>query len=280
MELVVVGVVVGIVALIAGYLFGFKVHAAAVAPKLREISRTQAIDQARYLQTLRREIANILIWRNPERYLELYERLHAEVTSFKSWSAKAVTGQFAALCEKYPEFGDFDVVSVRDYVLYADSTCFTDDQELEERYRDIVRFAALALIANKSWQSAGPFISTTSDEELEHLTKYVQKVIDTQLQLRLKRAIEHSDIRSEASGNHLRYYECDAYSIFSLPITGPDTRYGIAIKRTKEFGTYSLLSDKGKVYKSYCRSDPMFEVKEPLRIIHNVSDELASTTSL
>lgn len=57
--------IVGLAVLIGGFLLGSKLSAKAVAPALSEVSNTQAIDRACFLQTLRRELANILIWRDP-----------------------------------------------------------------------------------------------------------------------------------------------------------------------------------------------------------------------
>ena len=48
----------GLAALIGGFVLGSKLSAKAVAPVLSEVSNTQAIDRANFLQTLRRELAN------------------------------------------------------------------------------------------------------------------------------------------------------------------------------------------------------------------------------
>ena len=82
--------IVGVVALIAGFALGAKLYAKAVAPEINEVSATQAIDRANYLQTLRRELANILIWRDPQRYLQLYRELQSEAVSFRSWRPEEV----------------------------------------------------------------------------------------------------------------------------------------------------------------------------------------------
>ena len=69
--------ILGLVALIGGFMLGAKLSAKAVAPQLKEVSTTQAIDRANFLQTLRRKLANILIWRDPQRHLQLYRELHS-----------------------------------------------------------------------------------------------------------------------------------------------------------------------------------------------------------
>lgn len=87
---------------------------------LSEVSNTQATDQANFLQTLRRELANILIWRDPQRYLRLYRKHHSEVASLGSLRPEEVRWQLAELCKEYPNFSDFDAISTREYVRYPD----------------------------------------------------------------------------------------------------------------------------------------------------------------
>ena len=72
---------VGLAALIVGFLLGVKFTAKAAAPVMKDIQGTQAIDRANYLFILRRELANILIWRDPQRYLWLYQELSSELSS-------------------------------------------------------------------------------------------------------------------------------------------------------------------------------------------------------
>ena len=112
-------IVVGLAALVGGFVLGAKMSAESVAPALTQVSNTQAIDRASFLQTLRRELANILIWRNPQRYLQLYRHLNSEVSSLKSWRPEEVRKRLADLSSKYPLYEDFDTIGTREYVLYA-----------------------------------------------------------------------------------------------------------------------------------------------------------------
>ena len=198
------------------------------------------------------------------------------MTSFKSWRSDAVRQRHAELCAKYPNFTDFDAVGTREYVLYADGVSMMDDSEIEERYRDIVWFEALSAIDDKSWREAGSLrVHTTDEKEIAHLTEYAQRVADTQLRLRLERALDDAAMRSAGSGDASRDFNNDFYLVRSLRHF-PDDRYGIHIKRTNEFGIYSFyVFDDGESRHSYYRSDPTFQLEQPLHVLHAVFEEVA-----
>lgn len=258
-------IVVGVVALIVGFTLGSKSIVGTVVAAFGRVSRTHAIDRANFLETLRRELANILIWRNPQRYLELYKELHAEVTSFKSWKPEAIRQQLAELSAKYPNYVDFDAVGTREYVLYADGISTMDNMEIETRYRDIVRFEALSTIGDKNWKEASGFVHTTDEKEIEHLTKYAQQVSDTQLHLRLDRALDETKMEE---------VDNDFYSVRSLPHFA-ENRLGIHLKKTNEFGIYSYFThDDGRTSDNHYRSDPTFQEEQHLDVLHAVVNEL------
>jgi hypothetical protein len=91
-----------IIGIIGGFLVGWRAGAKAVMPTLSQVANAQAIDRANYLRTLRRELANILIWRDPGRYLQLYKELNSEVTSLASWRPEEVRKQPTELRAKHP----------------------------------------------------------------------------------------------------------------------------------------------------------------------------------
>ena len=111
--------IIAIVALIGGFIFGFRFASKSMMHEVRQVEKTQAIDRANYIQTLRREVANILVWRDPRRYLRLYEQLHAEVLSLASWRPEEISKQLTELWARYPYYSDFDVLHTREYVLYS-----------------------------------------------------------------------------------------------------------------------------------------------------------------
>lgn len=260
---------VGLAALVGGFVLGSKLSAKAVAPALTQVSNTQAIDRANFLQTLRRELANVMVWRNPQRYLQLYRQLNSEVSSLRSWRPEEVRKRLAELASKYPYYSDFDSVATREYVLYADGVSMLGDDEMEERYRDLVMFAALSSIDDAGWKDA--FVHTTDNKELAHLTKYVQRIEDTKLRLRIERAMDDNAMARREDARNLNN---DCYSIVDLPHFAENS-YGVHLKRTNEFGIYSFfVFDDGRIHYIYYRSDPTFAQEQELNPLHAVLEEV------
>lgn len=266
-------IAIGIVALIGGFVFGLRWGAKGLAPAIRETSNTQAMDRANFLQTLRRELANILVWRNPQRYLHLYRQIHSEVSTLGSWRIEEVHARLGLLTEKYPFYSDFDAIATREYVLYADGFCGMSDDELEGHYCDLVMFAALSSIADEAWKNAARkrLIRTTSDEELAHLTEYVQKIEDTKLHLRIDRAMHDNALGRTDDGQNL---DNDFYKIIRLPHFA-EIRYGVHLKQTNEFGIYSFfVYDDDQISRSFYRTDPTFETEQLLDPLYSVLEEV------
>jgi hypothetical protein len=266
-------IVVGLAALVGGFVLGAKLSAKAVTPALTQVSNTQAIDRANFLQTLRRELANVMVWRNPQRYLQLYRQLNSEVSSLRSWRSEVVCKRLAELASKYPYYSDFDSVATREYVLYADGVSTLGDDELEGRYRDLVMFAALSSIDDAGWKDAASkmFVHTTDNKELTHLAEYVQRIEDTKIRLRIERAMDDNAMARREDARNLNN---DYYSIVDLPHFA-ENRYGVHLKRTNEFGIYSFfVFDDGRIHYSYYRSDPTFTQEQPLNPLHAVLAEV------
>ena len=130
-------------------------------------------------------------------------------------------------------------------------------------------FAALSVIDDKAWKWAeSRAVHTTSDEELAHLIDYVKKIEDTQLRLRLERAIEDNYL---ARCDDIRNLDNAFYKIIDLPHFA-ENRYGIHLKRTNEFGIYAFFGDE-KIHKIFYRTDPNFDTEEMLWPLTAVLEE-------
>lgn len=153
MEWVLFLIFIAVVAALA-FRFGTKAVAMSIGPAVNSQRTAQAHDRMNFLNTLRRELANYLIWRDPDRYLQLYATVHAETAAFKDLKPDRRAAHVNELCKKYPQYDDFDLVGTRVYVLYADTLATHDIPEIEERYRDIAAFQAL-LIAGLLVRASG-----------------------------------------------------------------------------------------------------------------------------
>lgn len=266
-------IIVGVIAFIGGYLGGRKARANAVVPVLNDVSLTQTIDRANYLHTLRRELANILVWRNPQRYLELYRQIHTEILSLKSWRAEEISKRLVELSLKYPNYSDFDFVGTREYILYPDGVSMYDNAELEKHYHNSWIFVALSVLGDDNWKDAAKrgFVNTTSEEELTHLTRYVQRIEDTKFEYRIQKAIYDYHLARKEFGANLNN---GVYEIVYMPHFD-ETLYGVHLKVTNEYGIYShFVFDDGRSSQSCYRSNSTFELEQPLDSLRDVLREI------
>ncbi len=248
-------------AVFLGGFIGYRGGRKSVKPALNEILVAQAHDRMNFLTGLRRELANYLIWCDPDRYVSLYKVVHAETSSFKDLEAIKRDARLATLCKKYERYEDFDLVGTRDYVLYPDTLWRYQQEEIERRYRDIVNFQASMIATNRHWK----WFKATSDEEFQHLNKYVRSVKDTQARQRFEQAIrEHYIWRAGNEAPLEAYFEWPDFSVERVPHYA-ENRYGIHDKKTNQYGLYGFfVADDGKIYHSYYRSDPAFESEKLL----------------
>jgi hypothetical protein len=265
--------IVGLAALVGGFVLGARLNSSSVVPTLTQVSNTQAIDRANFLQTLRRELTNVMVWRNPQRYLQLYRQLNSEILSLRSWRPEETSKRLAELVSKYPHYSDFDAIGTREYILYADGLSMLDDDDVENRYRDLVMFAALSSLVDPSWKDAATkmLIHTTDEKELAHLTEYVKRIEDTKLRLRMERAIDDNAMARTEDARNLNN---DFYSIIDLPHL-VENRYGVHLKRTNEFGIYSFfVFDDGRISRNFYTSNPNFTEERLLNSLHSVLTEV------
>ena len=258
--------VLTIVALIAVAVFAFRQGAKAADGPITEMLSAQAHDRMNYLSTLRRELANYLIGRDPDRYVRLYTLIHAETAPIKDLAPAGLHERLAALCKKYPNYQDFDLIGTRDYVLYGD-TLAGDLDEIEQRYRDIAMFQAVMIASTKSWK----WFRATDAKELEHLNGYVKRVHDTKFRLRLEQAVrEHYIWEGGKEADPDAPYQSQDFSVCRVDHYA-ENRYGVEDKKTRQFGLYGFfIADDGRIFNSYYRSDAAFEREEHLDKLHGL----------
>lgn len=236
-------------------------------PAWSQSRSAQAHDRMNYLSVLRRELANFLIWHDPDRYVRLYSLVHAETEPVKDLAPESLRARLAGMCEKYPNYQDFDLIGTREYVLYGD-TLTGAFEEVEQRYRDIAMFQALMIARIKSWK----YFRATDAQELEHLKRYAKHVHDTKLQRRLEQAVrEHYIWEAGKDAGPDDHYESQDFSVCRVWHFA-ENRFGIEDKKMHQFGLYGFfVADDGRIFKSYFRSDATFEREQHLDALFSVN---------
>jgi hypothetical protein len=245
----------------------------------RDVQTAHAHDRNNLLNTYRREIANVLVWSDPDRYLEFYRTLHAEVSTYKGWKIDALQAKHDELAKKFPQYEDFDAFGTRLHVLYTDTWGGWSD-DLAARFAEITRFQALACATY--WKdSAIWFGGPTSDSDIDHLaSRYIERIKDTKFALRLERAIDDYYVWREGKGGYHHWDSPEEEKTFTYrnvvvqPISHfAENRCGVHFKDTNEYGLYSFyVFDDGRISHSYYRSDAAFQNERRLDPLRSVAD--------
>jgi hypothetical protein len=258
-----------------GFFLGFRTAIMSMQPEVRELNRNLASDRSFALSLLRRELANWMFRRDPDRYLGIYRKVHETVAAIGATNRGDQLAKLAKLTEQYRFYRDFDLVSTRDYVLYGDAlSAYGSYDEAALYYTDIIRFQALKIALDNNWSETYPPVHTTDGAELAHLETYVQRFKDTRLKHRMKDAIrEFFDCRSntderDPSGETEPFlYKTAKFNIRRVSHFA-ETRYGIHFNDPEEFGLYTTFyGDRDAPYIGFYRSDARFQSEAVLNDI-------------
>ena len=232
-------------------------------PTREEITAAQ--DRAFLLGTLRRELTNYMVRRDPDRFVALFEKSLIATEEIKKLGKSELRTQLTNFCEKHPMYTDFDLFGTRGHVLYEDAISWNSLEEIEEHYLDLVKFQNLQRALNDEWKSVGP---ANNQDDLAHLKKYAQEIKDTKLKQRIVEAIGifyrfRDDYESDDGS--LVLYENDVFQIRNVHHFA-ENRYGIYFKDTDEHVIYGFFigDDIDEVYYGYYRSDEKYEAEERL----------------
>lgn len=256
-----------ITGLLVGTFGGVRLGVASMRPVIGELSFNAADGRNRTLMSLRCELANRMLRRDPEAFLHTSKKAHDADTHFSAADAKVQRAQLAELTKRYRDYESFGLLGTREHVLYADALGINSYDEVERQYLDIVRPQSLNIALDKNWRKAAFKGHATSDEDLAHLEKYSLQLKDTRFKHRLQGAIMEyfvyrrgvedgcSSAASEAA------VECES-AIFSVrPVRHFAERfYGVHFNDTGEIGLYTAFNDGvDREFRNFYRCDADFE---------------------
>src|SRR5579872_846565 len=157
----------------------------------------------RYLEVLRRELANILSRDSPEKMTALYDKAKVKVREMQKADKARIQAELAILTDKYPVYEDFDKIETKHFVPY--SADLNQEDALSETYFDISKFMALTRIQNKVTH-----FPVFSDEDDKIFQRCMNELRDRAFKASLENAIDRYYLArqvAEASGSEIRDYE-------------------------------------------------------------------------
>jgi hypothetical protein len=268
MEYVWIGIA-ALLGLLVGIFLGERAVQTRLKPVVSKLRLDMASDREFLLRTLRRELANYIVRLDPDRFLRLYRKAREADIEIGKADKKLQEAEHTVITQKYPVYQDFDFVNTRDHVLYADGLSWHSIEEIEAHWLNIVKFHSSQRALDEDWQFRAP---ATSDSDLEHLERYVQKIKDTKFRQRLKAAVDEfqaygrntslADVKGPIA------YETHVFAAYYVRHFA-ETRFGFHFKDTNEFGLYGVFyDDNNKKYEGFYRSDQKFEAESYLDYLH------------
>lgn len=245
-------------------LWGMLVSRAQRSEHREEIGRIRSAKEEAeisYFSVLCRELANELIRRNPDRFVELTEQIVMGVEEIQKLSKEDALVRLNGMAQNYWEYSAFDGVGTKNYILYEHGFVGAGDIEIEKRYSDIQSWCALNAICNKDWRFADECIST--EKRYEEIVKYISRYKDTLLLYQLKCAKRDYDLyqgtlfdldEENTISKELEVYKNENYEVHSLGRNGPnapmEAAWLVKVLATGEYGCWSVFYDD-KIFVSY-----------------------------
>lgn len=261
--------VVGVVAFNAGGTF-------ATSPakvRVEQLTKQLSHDRMCYLSTLRRELANLLVWDDPAKFLSVYRAVLAETLALQGCSKAERDQRASALSAKYPVYEDFDKIGTRPYVLYADAVSWHEFGDLAQVYRDIAIFQTILMHETGEKR----IYEVASEKEAQHLEKYVNRLLDTKLKLDIDQAVQ-AYFASGRRWTDRTPLDAPDFSVVPVPHFAGN-RLGVTVKVTGEHGLFGAYdaggagsSGENRTYRAYLRSDADFTSERTLDTLPAVED--------
>jgi len=217
--------------------------------------------EVRYLHAHLREIANIILEKNPHKFLECFHKLKSCEEGMRLCSMEKFRQEFKLMTSKYPFHSDFELLGTKHWVSYQAATDFlgfVDDAC--ERYLDIGMYLILAQKIKGGIQ-----ILSFSEVDEELLQRQLKKESYFKVQVNLHDAERRANTYLS---DDQQIYEDDDYVVTLISESGTKNRgfvraYGVQFKNNEEsyiLGlNFSSDVDLNKKSYSYLRTNNQFD---------------------
>lgn len=224
-------------------------------------TQVHALEQY-FLQTHLRELANIIILDDPDRFLECYNESWEWEKKCALYSPQKILQESVTITKKFPEHGDFDLLATRHWVLYESSGFGYDLDDVCERYKDICRFLIIIKKIKKSY-----YAPMFSEKDLKAAERLIQEHKDKILRNKIDDAMTRYWLRKSDMTYEDREYKVTFLLDHAKRSFSPENEYGIHIKDKNEFAVFSRFTfDDNTEHKSYYMTDENFDSESQRRL--------------
>lgn len=271
--------IIGAISLLAGFalgvISGIFYQARSWLPRVERLSseKDRALErledsQLRYVDLLRRELANHLISGGVEDFKAVFYELWDWEREMHKASKEVWQRELNMITVTYPVFEDFDIFNTRHTISYEQTDLNRED--LLSHYKAMTKFLILrnSKVGEKEDPSTVRYLMDA--KEVKAFESDISWRADRGLRQHLDRAICRMAISQYASQreDYLILYEDPDYIIRRVPELErytPEIKKGVILKETGECGVISTFNtDDNKRITSYYRSNAAFTEEIPL----------------
>src|SRR3974390_1720824 len=189
---------------------GFALSSLASTAGRRASAANDAND--RYLEVLRRELANVIDRDNPDKMMALYRKAKAQNREMLKADKARVQAELTAITHKYPVYEDFDKIGTKHYVPSSGKPLFGEEDALSDAYLDISKFMLLTRIDDG--RSQWPLFPDDDDKSFQ---RCMQELKDRTFKAALESAVDSYYLAcrvAEQSGSQIHDYEDKKTGVF------------------------------------------------------------------
>jgi len=169
----VVGALALVAVLVLGLVLGYKTSMHSLQTGIFRLKRNSVTDRSLLLALVRRDIANVLIRQDPDRFLTVYQKAYEFTKTVGQLSQAAQAQMLKTITDEFPYFSDFDLLSRRDYILEAPLLFGSpSSEEIENHFQKLVQFQAIMKSLDPEWKYQTPI----SDKDIEIAARYVEEL--------------------------------------------------------------------------------------------------------
>ncbi|MGX5803367.1 hypothetical protein ACWGS9_19225 [Bradyrhizobium sp. Arg314] len=242
-------------------------------PPAYELRRNVEDAEGRYLEVLRRELANILIAKNPDMMLTVYEKAWQYQREIVAADPERRNADLNSITQKFKYYHEFELLGTRHFVPYEIAMFLISEDQVVERYMEISKM----LILRRTIIGGEKPHQLFDDYDHEVLTKSIRAQKDRTFKAKMEHALGRFyafcsgyDQSPGATGAQRPEFDMNDVSVFKLRSANftPENETAIVFKFTGEYAVYSTFYNdaRNRTYESYYRSDATFRERHGLEL--------------
>ena len=215
-----------------------------VRADLNSLQQSSNHDLSAYMDAIERELANELMRRDKNAYVDLCESIMTRWSALDRSNNTGILREFSTLTAKYITYRDFDLTGTWPHVPYSTSFSLESDASLSELYADLRIFHALKVkidqILNEDDGISLP-CEAMREKEVAHARSTANQIDDALLLEALHDAKEEWKFISANAKDVIFSHETAKYVYTRIPAESPleVSRIGIYVKPLDRFGIWS-----------------------------------------